>query len=159
MDFMEMKNLKSKIKKYKLKLKILIILTLTGFLLLKTVNLFLADVAFAKGYRASLAGDYEPAARLIEAAVKLNRHEPTYYRELADAYCMQGNLALCLENAATALSLNPNDSLTLKALIKTFIRAKMFANANLLTNDLLMLTPTDEESRQLKDYLNQFPPQ
>ncbi|MFH1896304.1 MAG: hypothetical protein ABH814_02410 [bacterium] len=142
-----------------LKLKTLIILTLTSFLLLKTVNLFLADIAFAKGYKANLAGNWEQSAKLIEAAVKLNRHEPTYFRELADAYCMLGDTNACLENAATALSLNPYDSLTLKALIKTFIRAGLLENAGLLTEKLISLAPTDEESRQLKDYLKQFPTQ
>ncbi len=132
-------------------MKKITIIAITIFFLIKIINLFLADVSFNQGYIANLQGDFESSQRQIENALFLNKHEPLYYRELADSYCAVGDKALCLKYASSALALNPKNSLTLKALIKTFIRYGEKENAINLAEKLVILTPTDPEAQYLLD--------
>jgi len=134
------------------------ILVVTTFLLFKIGNLFLADIAFNKGYKANLGGKYKQSVELIEQAINLNRHEPIYYRELADSYCMLGQTDKCLKNASKAIEINPQNLLTLKALTKTFIRTGLIENAQVMSEKLLEVCPSDEESRQLQKYITQLLP-
>lgn len=127
-----------------------LIIIATTFLLLKTASLLLADLSFNRGYIENLKGNYTESATLIEEAVKLNKHEPTYYRELADSYCMAKEVEKCFVTANQALKLNPNNSLTLKALTKTFIRTGLLENALILSERLIAISSTDPESYYLK---------
>jgi tetratricopeptide (TPR) repeat protein len=94
------------------------------FMIVKITNLFLADISFSQGYGANLAGEYKESVEKIESAIKLNKHEPMYYRELADSYCSL-------------------------ALIKTFLRAEQKENALYLSERLISLSPTDLEAPYL----------
>lgn len=131
----------------------LLTITSTTFFIVKILNLFVADVAFNQGYKANLQGEYEKSAELIEQAVKLNKHEAEYYYELADSYCMLQRYEQCLQAAEKALQLNQQNILTLKSLTRTFARVGLVQNAKLMSERLLQLSPTDEESRQLNSYI------
>lgn len=132
------------------KVKTAAVLALFGLATIKIINLFLSDISFTQAYYANLSGDYQGSIDKIQSAVKLNQHEPAYFRELADSYCEQGETAECLKAAEKALTLNPNNSLTLKALIKTFLRTGLTQNALLLCDHLIALSPTDPEGYYLK---------
>ena len=132
-----------------------VVALISAFLIVKIVNLFMADVAFNRGYRENLAGNWEESAKNIESAIKLNRHQPTYYYELADSYCQIGDIDKCINNANRALQLNPNNSLTLKALIKTFLRVGQIENAVMLGEKLIQLSPTDAEAHYLLQFATQ----
>jgi Flp pilus assembly protein TadD len=134
----------------KTRLTRLIFIASTAFLLLKTLNLFLSDLSFQKGYVENLKGNYESALEKINAALSLNRHEPDYYVELADAACELRQTEDCLRAASKAISLNPQNSLTLKMLFKTFARAGLYENALLMAEKLTVLSPTDPEGYYFK---------
>jgi tetratricopeptide (TPR) repeat protein len=118
-------------------------------------NYFLADFSFSSGYKSNLSGNFEDSANKISQAINLNDNEPTYFRELADSYCMLGESELCLEAASQALNINSNNSLTLKALIKTFLRSGLNENALILSEKLVDLCPEDLEAQYLLDFARQ----
>lgn len=134
------------------------------------LSIFLADVLLTSGLRDRRLGDYQASERELFWATHLNPFEPRYHREyaalLADlsgkSFEVKGDsemkkqaktLALSAgQEAATAIELNPNNSLTLKALLKVYYSLSLSYPAfepltESLGQTLLLLSPTEAHVR------------
>jgi len=99
-------------------------------LLLVVGKIFWADVQYAQGLSQEKRGQYVAAALDYRQAVDLNSREPAYWRELAYMYTKIAEeetahqevdwAALADLAAQKAYDLNPNNSLTLKSLVRIY---------------------------------------
>lgn len=135
----------------KKKMVVLIIFgLLTFYFLLFTFNLFLADVSFNLGERANRFGLYETAVEYYQGAVSLNPREPRYHREMASVLASMDKLEEAEAEAETAYRLNPQNSLTLRSLILTYVRMseaekKYQARAEELAQEVVDQQPTNPQ--------------
>lgn len=103
------------------KLALAAILLVTSYLLLVTINVFLADVSFNNGEGAKRYGFYEQAVEDYRSAVSLNPREPRYHRELAYVFTKLERADEAEREAEIAYNLNPKNSLTIRSLISTYV--------------------------------------
>lgn len=132
------------------KLALAVVLLVTSYLLLVTVNLFLADVSFNSGERAQRYGLYETAVGYYNGAISLNPREPRYHRELASVLAKLGIVEEAEREAEIAYQLNPKNSLTVRSLISTYvdlsdIDPKYLTRAEELISETIAQQPTNPQ--------------
>jgi len=103
--------------------KVLLIVILLSIIhcSLLIVDLFCADVAFNNGENFSRYGLYNIAAEEYQKAVALNPREPRYHRELAYVLAKLQQVEPAEREAEIAYHLNPQNSLTVRSLISTYV--------------------------------------
>lgn len=134
------------------------------------LSMFLADVFLTRGLADRRFGDYQAAERELFWATRLNPFEPLYHREYAalltdlsvkslavkeDPEMAKQSQTLALSagrEAGRAIELNPNNSLTLKALLKIYYSLSLYYPAfeeitESLGQALLILSPTEAHVR------------
>lgn len=132
------------------KLALTIVFLFTIYCSLFTINLFLADVSFNLGEGAKRYGLYETAAEYYQGAINLNPREPRYHRELASVLVPMERLNEAETQAEIAYRLNPQNSLTLRSLISTYVRMseadkKYQARAEQLAQEVIDQQPTNPQ--------------
>lgn len=134
------------------------------------LSMFLADVFLTRALADRRFADYQAAERELFWATRLNPFEPLYHREYAalladlsvkslavkedpEMIKQARRLALTAEREAyRAIELNPRNSLTLKALLKTYYSLSLYYPAfeeitESLGQTLLILSPTEAHVR------------
>jgi Flp pilus assembly protein TadD len=103
------------------KILLAVLLSLILYSLFFILNTFRADVAFNEGEKFSRYGLYEIATADYRKAIALNPREPRYHRELASVLAKQGDITEAAHEAEVAYNLNPQNSLTVRSLISTYV--------------------------------------
>ncbi|MEK7610800.1 MAG: hypothetical protein AAB486_00310 [Patescibacteria group bacterium] len=134
------------------------------------LSMFLADVFLTRALADRRIGDYQAAERELFWATRLNPFEPLYHREYAALLADLSIKSLAVKEdpemikqsqtlarnagreAGRAIELNPRNSLTLKALLKTYYSLSLYYPAfeeitKSLGQTLLVLSPTEAHVR------------
>lgn len=100
------------------------------WLLVTSGKIFLADIYYAQGLTKEKQNLPVSGALAVQTATQLNPNEPAYHRELAYLYYLSTKLSegedkqvllkYADEEAQIAYDLNPNNSLTLKSIVKIY---------------------------------------
>ncbi|MCL5003873.1 MAG: O-antigen ligase family protein [Patescibacteria group bacterium] len=141
--------------------KTLVLTAVLIFVFFKIANLFLADVSYSRGLSLSQAGDYTGAANSLISAVNLNYFEPAYHRDFSLTLAQKSlletgqtqidDLNAAVGEAETAYNLNPQNSLTLKTLVRTYFIISQLApqyteKVYELLQAVIKLSPTQPQS-------------
>lgn len=129
------------------KILLIIIWLLGGLALFKVGTILIADIYFSTGFK---TGDFA----LVERAIELNNEEPTYHRNLGLMYAVTAKItpdsslqsevaALADAEFKTAISLNNQNLLTLKAAAIGYKELGDLTRAEEITKMIRVLSPTD----------------